>query len=67
MLYPPEFPGLGFFLVLYILSPFCHPLVCKESYAGGLSFLSLQTPGTALAVPWDTKVKPALETPGDLS
>lgn len=65
MLYPPEFPSLGFFAFVYS-SPFLQSIIL-ESFAGGLIVLSLQTSDTMVAVPWDTKVNPALETPGDLS
>lgn len=65
MLYPPEFPSLGFFAFVYS-SPFLQSIILEGS-AGGSVVLSLQTPDTMLAVPWDTKVNPALETPGDLS
>lgn len=65
MLYPPEFPSLGFFVFVYS-SSFLQS-ISLESYASSLIALSVQTPDTMLAVPCDTKVKPALETPGDLS
>lgn len=62
MLYTSEFPSLGFFVFVYS-SPFLQSIIL-ESYAGSLIVLSLQTPDTVLAVPWDTKVNPALEAPG---
>lgn len=63
MLYPPKFPGLGFFwyFIFFILSAI-HPSVCYKSYAGGLTVASLWTPGTMLEAPWGTKENPALET-----
>ena len=64
---PSRVSRLWVFLVLYFLSPFCHPSVCNESYTSGLTVVSLSTPGTTLAVPWGMNVNPALETLGNLS